>query len=192
LEKLRKLEKSREQDDHTLLQQFRQQDRAAFDTLYAKYAKRLFRFALQLTNNICDAEDLVQETFLSAYKQPTGFRYGNWFLPYLLGICTRRHRDTNRKIRVPIATSPLDENTPNLSTTGATALDNAAILRLDFAHALQSLDAPLREAFLVVVGQELTMIEAAIVLKTPVGTVKWRVAEAKKRLRILLSEGREA
>jgi RNA polymerase sigma-70 factor, ECF subfamily len=174
----------REQDDHTLLKRFRQQDRAAFDLLYAKYAKRLLRFALHLTNNLCDAEDLVQETFLAAYKQPTAFHYGNWFLPYLLGICTRRHRDANRKVRVPLAHSPPDENTPNM----AVALDEATILRLDFAHALQQLDAPLREAFLVVVGQELTMLEAATILKTPVGTVKWRVAEAKKRLRILLSE----
>ena len=50
-------------------------------------------------------------------------------------------------------------------------------------HVVDRLNAPLREAFWLVVVQELTCREAAQVLECPLGTVKWRAAEALRQVR---------
>ena len=172
--------------DDSLLRRYRQGDRAAFDALYERVAGRLFAFALQLTQGRrADAEDLVQETFVAAYRGIGGFRGGSRELTWLFGIMARRNRDNNRRPRLLITTiEETDEETAPI----AASPENAALATVLLQEAVAKLDAPLREAFLLVAAQGLTHKEAAGVLRAPVGTVKWRVAEAVKRLRVALAD----
>ena len=69
-------------DDQRQLQAARAGDAAAFDRLVDRYSGRLFNLALRLTGSAQDAEEIVQETFLSAFQNLPNFRgdsaFGSW------------------------------------------------------------------------------------------------------------------
>lgn len=164
----------------------RRRDRAAFDALYDRYADSLPAFGVRLTGNRADAEDLVQETFLAAYSGTTSFRGNSRLLTYLMGIPLRRHRDSRRRPRTP--NLPLIEDTDSTNRGAQSPVENAVVAAMAFEQASAGLEEPLRVAFLLVASQGLTHRKAAHVLQIPLGTCKWRVAEATRRLRAALSE----
>lgn len=170
-------------DERKLLTAFRAGDRAAFDTLYQQYARRVFAFARQLTLNGADAEDLTQETFVAAFRGRAGFRGGSSLLTWLLGIALRRWRDRRRNLPPPSVDLP--------EATGDDGFADRTVAFIAYEQALGELPHDLREAFLLVAVQGLTHREAAELLERPLGTVKWRVAEAVRRLRAVLSETEE-
>lgn len=173
-------------DDADLLTRFRARDRTAFNILYDRYAGRVLAFVLPLTQSRSDAEDLTQETFLAAFQSADSYRGGSRLLTWLFAIALRRWRDGKRRPR--LMASPLLEEADYHSGSLSSPVEAAAVATIAFRQAVGRLDERLRIAFLLVVSQGLTHREAAEVLRTPVGTVKWRVAEATKRLRAMLSE----
>jgi RNA polymerase sigma-70 factor (ECF subfamily) len=58
------------QTDETLLRQLRQGDKAAFDTLFLRHYERVYRVVYNLVGSREEAEDLVQETFITLYSHP--------------------------------------------------------------------------------------------------------------------------
>ena len=159
-----------------------------FDRLYSAHAPRVRGHLLRLTNgDQAEAEDLTQETFIAAYAGRRTFRAESRPLTYLIGIARRRWRDAQRRFRPD--TEILSETLPDVSDT---ANIETAVLRADaLERALAALDPPARNAVLMVLGKGLTYAEAAALLGEPVGTVKWRVHEATRLLRRLLSEENE-
>jgi RNA polymerase sigma-70 factor (ECF subfamily) len=177
-----------ERDEQRLLTAFQKGDRAAFDALYDRYAGRLLAFARQLTGCRAEAEDLVQETFVAAYRGAAGFRGGARVRTWLFSIAVRRLRDMRRKPGVSNVSGAEESLWNEEAIATGSPVERAAVAAVSFQAALATLDAPLREAFLLVAAQGMTHKEAAELLDTPVGTVKWRVAEATKRLRAALEE----
>lgn len=171
-------------DDTELLHRFRLRDREAFDLLYDRFAGRVLAFALHLTGSRADAEDLTQETFLAAFRAADAFRGESRLLTWLLSIAVRRHRDGQRKQRL-FSSSLRDEQ--DRASSGA-SVESAAVSSVAFRQAVAALDPNLRAVFLLVAAQGLTLQEAAEVLEIPVGTAKWRAAEATKRLRVALAD----
>jgi len=174
-------------DEQHLIARFRSGDRAAFDILYKQYAGSLLAFSLQLTQGSrSDAEDLVQETFIAAFESADRFRGGSRLSTWLIAIALRRFRDRQRRSQ-PIVIALDDDHAMRLSDPSC-CVEASAIDGIRYQEALTALSDPLRIPFLLVVTQGLTHREAARILETPVGTIKWRVAEATKRLRATLSE----
>ena len=124
-----------------------------------------------------EAEDLTQETFLAAFRGSARFSGRSRPLAWLLGIAVRRWRDSGRRKPTP------KDVAPSLADTETTVLR-----RLTLERALAQLDEPLREALLLIGAQQLSYAEAAAVLEIPLGTLKWRMHEATKRMRGLLTE----
>jgi RNA polymerase sigma-70 factor (ECF subfamily) len=174
-------------EDIRLLEQFCQGDRAAFDRIYSRYAGKVLTFALHLTGCRTDAEDLLQETFLAAYRGAESYRGDSELPTWLMAIALRRFRDGNRRFRPALL--PLFEETDMPDCT--TSVEQTAVAAVLFRQAVDALGTDLREAFLLVVVEGLAHHEAAVVLDAPVGTIKWRVAEAKKRLRVVLEATEE-
>ena len=172
--------------DPKLLARFRTGDKTAFDALYQRYAGGVFAFARRLTQTKEEAEDLTQETFVAAFRSAEGFRGNARMLTWLLGIASRRWRDNRRTPRPQ--TYALQDGDTETATTHYAPVEQAALATVSLEGALAQLDVPLREAFLLVAAHGLTHKEAAHILNAPVGTVKWRVAEAGRRLRVLLSD----
>jgi RNA polymerase sigma-70 factor, ECF subfamily len=169
-------------DDETLLAALRKRDPKALDTLLCRYGSRVLSFSRQLTRSQADAEDLTQETFLAAFQGAPQFAGRARLLTWLLGISYRRWRDARRTPRP--STIPLDE-----SHEGKTC--DQSVEHLALKDALARLPENLREAFVLVAVQQQTHAEAARVLSVPRSTIKWRVGEAARLLRPMLSDSEE-
>jgi RNA polymerase sigma-70 factor, ECF subfamily len=98
-------------------------DREAFGLLVSRYASRLLRFADSKLQNADLAEDLVQETFLSAYRArgsyDARFAFSTWLWTILLNLC-RRHWQRTRRRPVSLweqwdaaCAEPPDQQTPS-------------------------------------------------------------------------------
>ncbi len=179
-------------EDRQLITAFQAGDPEAFDTLFRLYAGRVLAFARGLTPNQADAEDLTQEVFVAAHRGAEGFQMRCSLLGWLFSIAVRRQRDRQRRrtVEVPF---PADEQrgAPNDTANSHRDCDGMAdriVTSVTLRAALDDLDPTLREAFLLVAVQGLTHREAAAILDRPLGTIKWRVAEAARRLRHLLSD----
>lgn len=165
-------------------------ERNAHENLYRDHVDRVLVFARQLTGNQADAEDLTQEVFLAAFRCLDRFEGRSSILSWLIAIAVRRWRDELRR-RQPQCDISLEELTPPHrphAITDNDVLANQIISNTVLTTALEKLNLPLREAFLLVAQQGFTHREVAEILETPVGTIKWRVAEAVRRLRRTLTE----
>lgn len=162
-------------------------DPRAFDRLYGELGPCVLGYLLRLTGGSrAEAEDLVQETFLAAYAGRANFHGRSQPLAWLLGIAHRRWRDGRRGKPPPVSLpDAFDTAAPGVMLAERVA--DAATLE----RALLALSDAERAALLLVVVQGLTYREAAEVTGEPIGTVKWRVHEATRTLRRLLSDAYE-
>ncbi len=84
-------------EDSELIQRFREQgDKRAFEKLINKYGDRIFRFGFKMCGHRQDAEDVVQDTFVSAYRYLDGFRgdssLGTWLMKIASSACLKKRR----------------------------------------------------------------------------------------------------
>jgi RNA polymerase sigma-70 factor (ECF subfamily) len=94
--------------DEAVAAETRTGDRNAFRLLVDRHSRAVFRLAYRMTGNESDAEDVVQETFLRAYKQIKQFDGRSSFSTWLYRICSNcaldliRARKTREKQREPL------------------------------------------------------------------------------------------
>jgi RNA polymerase sigma-70 factor (ECF subfamily) len=154
-----------------------------FDALVEDHAPALYRMAYRLVGDRHDAEDMVQETFRSAWKSRHRYEEGRGDRAWLVSILRRRVVDRWRKrknLRLISSDSP-----PEVGVEGRDPL--AQQYSDEVQRALNQLDDKLRETLLMVVVGELTHQEVADELGVPLGTVLSRVSRARRRLRELLA-----
>jgi RNA polymerase sigma-70 factor (ECF subfamily) len=165
-------------------------ERARFEALAMPLARPLYGFALRLTGRSDDAADLVQETFLRAYRTFGGFRPGTNAKAWMFKILHSIHvNEAKRRQRRP-ATSSMDsayEDGPlEIADWSGTAeiLTNPAIdwEGSEVERQVAALPEEFREAVLLVDLGDLTYEEAATVVGCPVGTIRSRLARARRRL----------
>ena len=126
-----------------------------------------------------EAEDVVQDTFRSAWKSRKRFEEGRGPRAWLAAILRRRVIDRWRRrdrIRVLDSSHALDRAVEPEDPLANEYCD-------EVQRALNRLPRELREALLLVVVGELTHQEAADLLEVPLGTVLSRVSRARARLR---------
>jgi len=161
-------------------------DQAAFGRLIDAYRRIVFRTALAALGHREDAEDAAQEAFLLAWRKLDGFRGDSSFRTWLLTIVWRKALDRRRSRlmwwkRTASARddfSPLDDvagDAPGPEQT-AVARDHARRVR----RAIASLSPTLRDTLILAASGEHTYDEIATLLGKPLGTIKWRVAEARR------------
>jgi len=164
----------------------------SFERDVLPFRDQLYRFALSRTKNTADAEDLLQDTLLAAFKA-----YGNlqpdshlksWLMTIMRNTWIDRHRMATRR---PVQT-PLDEITE--STAPALHDDRSAercLLDDDFdpdvVAAMGSLSASMRETVFLVAVMGLDSQDAARVLGVSPGTVLTRMHRSRHALRTHLS-----
>lgn len=172
-----------------LIRRIRAGNPEACSELYDRYASRLMSYGLQVCGNRAEAEDLVQETILAAWNGRETYQGRVPLIAWMLGILSRRLRDRRRQRTVPTVSLSAEEGAPGISGCAVPGKDMAAgvidRLSLEDAHL------PFREALLLVHSQGLKYREAAEILGEPVGTVKWRVSEALRRVRRYLAATEE-
>lgn len=157
---------------------------AAFERYVLPEVELLLRVARSLTRHQADAEDLVQDTLLRAYRAIDSFD-GRYPRAWLLTILRNTHINRNRRRRPELLRDP-DSATSAVAT--APSPDRADrliddILDATIVDALTGLDEPFRRVVELVDIDGLTYAEAASVLDVPVGTVMSRLHRARTRIR---------
>ncbi len=156
-----------------------------FTRLVEAHGPVLYRLAYRLVGDRHEAEDVVQETFRSAWKSRHRFQPGQGERGWLVAILRRRIADYWRRAgkRKPAESSSLFEKLGSPEPPDQGYID-------PIQRALDQLPEQLRESLLLVVVGELTYQEAAEMLGVPIGTVLSRVSRARLRLReALLAAG---
>ncbi len=177
-------------DERNLTAGFRRGDPDSLRAVYREFAPRVHGFALRLTGQRLDAEDLTQEVFIAACAGSAGYDGRSRLLTWLLGIAVRRWRDMNRRGRVEsvplIDERDLERSSMREGASKGQSLEMQTIDNLLLERALLQLGDRERETLLLVASQGLTYKEAAQALGEPVGTVKWRVSTASRRMQAIL------
>jgi RNA polymerase sigma-70 factor, ECF subfamily len=174
-------------DDRRLLSDLRAGRPEACAELVRAHYQPVYRFLIHLTRDVHQAEDLTQETFAAAWAKIATFQGRAALATWLHRIAYTKFIDAQRAERRAAGmrerlTTSKDSPTDPLDTVMAG--DEAKHLY----RALQGLDPPERALLVLHYLQGLSYREMAAVLDEPTGTVKWRTAEALKRLRALLSD----
>lgn len=175
------------QDDEFTVEQARRGNQAAFRLLVERHARVLFRLAFRMTGNELDAEDMVQETFLKAWKQIGKFdgraSFGTW-LHRICANCALDHiRARKRKQDVSFdATEPLAAETPSPERIALSAQVQAILL-----PALDELSEMERAAFVMRHYEGLGIDEISAALGVQQGAAKHSVFRAVQKLRKALA-----
>lgn len=150
----------------------------------------LSRVALTLTGSRADAEDLVQETVIRAFRSADRFdgRHPRaWLLTILrhtnANLHRRRRPDTVEDVAALSDSRPAFGANPPRSPED-TVIDN--VLAEDLERAVDSLDPRFRTTLLLIDVDRLTYAETAEVLEVPIGTVMSRLSRARARVRTQL------
>jgi RNA polymerase sigma-70 factor (ECF subfamily) len=159
----------------------------AFGRLVARYRDRLGRYAMRMLGNPADAEDVLQETFIRAYRSlgrcNDPERFGPWVYGILVNRCRTLGAKRARRDRVQIAD---DVVLARAAAPGDHAENHA--LRQTLEWALARVSPTLREAFLLRYVEDLSYEEMADVTGASVPALKMRVSRAREELRRLLVE----
>jgi RNA polymerase sigma-70 factor (ECF subfamily) len=153
----------------------------------------LFRTALRMTGEASLAEDLVQETFLKAYRGFSQFEPGSNFRAWLFTILTNAYiNDYRRRSRAPLVTDFTEiepEGETESPTFSAEDVQKLADRLGDAAkRALDRLPPEHRLVFLLSTFEDLSYKEISAALAVPIGTVMSRLFRARAVLRRELSD----
>jgi RNA polymerase sigma-70 factor (ECF subfamily) len=178
-------------EEQALIERCRKGDLAAFDAIYRAHAGRLYSLACRMLGNPADAEDLLQDIFLAAYRKLDGFRgesaLGTWLYRLATNLCLDHLR--SRAAKASQVTGALEDE-PALADVGSRRLAERTVQKMDLERALEQLPDGCRTAFVLHDVEGLEHREVAEMLGIAEGTSKSQVHKARLRLRTLL--GRSA
>lgn len=172
-----------------------------FQTLVDDTRRRAYTMALQLTRNPSDAEDLMQETYVKAWKGFDSYIAGRPFLNWLLRIMQRAYLDTRRRDN-PIRKaeslnsmiSPSDGEVQELPIADEAPTPDQELMQDEFRtqlrEALDRLPDMYRSAIVMCDLDGLSYSEIADAQNTTIGTVRSRIHRGRRLLRdIVLRSG---
>ena len=155
-----------------------------FETDALPHLRALYGTAYRMTRNAHDAEDLVQETFLRAYRGFHRFEAGTNIRAWLFTILHRVRTDAFRRAgRAPRTVEMLDDGpaVPAPQEAMASGVE-------DIERALAALPEVFRVAVILRDVEDLSYDEIAGVLDIPIGTVMSRIHRGRGLLRTALSK----
>jgi RNA polymerase sigma-70 factor (ECF subfamily) len=167
-------------------------DRTTFASEAMQYAPQLYSAAMRMTRNSADAEDLVQEAYLRAYRSFATFEAGTNLRAWLFRILTNTYINTYRaKQRRPIETDLADvedlymyRRLGSLVETSRSAEDQLMDLFTDdeVKEALESLPENFRIPVLLADVEGFSYKEIAEMVDVPIGTVMSRLHRGRKAM----------
>lgn len=172
-------------------------DRTAFELLMRRHNRRLYRLARATLRGDAEAEDALQEAYLSAYRRIADFRgeasLSTWLSRLVLNECLGRLRKQARREKVvPIVSADACEREePEAMDSADFETPDQALVRAELRALLErrldELPEAFRLAFVLREVEELSVEEAARCLDVPEATVRSRHFRARGLLRESLS-----
>jgi len=187
--------------DLSLVQRAQKGDKTAFDLLVRKYQHRIAAVVSRFVRDYAECQDVVQDSFIKAYKSLPGFRGESQFYTwmYRIAVNTAKNHLASQKRR-PSGTEDLED--AEHIEGGIYMQDNDTpeheLLREELAQvvskALAQLPEEIRQAITLREMEGLSYEEIAEVMNSPVGTVRSRIFRAREaidaRLRPLYEQQR--
>jgi len=172
--------------DEKLLERAARGDVDAFDELLTPRLDRLFRMAVAITRSEADARDAVQDASVLAWRQLPGLRdrgrFDAWLSKIVVNACRGILRRQRRVRRHESEMDPTDqaeaENRAFAVPADADSLGETQAIQ----HAFERLDPTSRSLIVLHYVEGRPVAEIARVLGSPVGTVKWRLSNARRAL----------
>ncbi len=170
------------------------------DTEFAQAAlahiDSLYGTALRLTRRAADAEDLVQDTYLKAFRSAHQFQAGTNLKAWLFTILHNTFRNDRRHD----GRNPVDSDSEAVEravgdaagTLSPEQILTRATLDADLQAALDALPDAFRQAVWLRDVEELSYVEMAKVLDVPIGTVMSRISRGRRALSVRLRTRRAA
>lgn len=182
-----------EVSDLDLVRRAQAGDADAFGELVERHRRAVFRAALAALGSAAEADDVAQDAFVMAYRKLGGFRGEATFRTWLLSITWRkaldRRKSVTRWLRLTVTSVDAEgrdtnwiEQMPEPAQSQEETL--AAAQRQQTIRALiRTLPRKLKDALLLAGSGDYTYDQISHILGVPVGTVKWRVSEARRLLK---------
>lgn len=177
-------------DDLAAVRALARGDEAALGALYDQYARPCYAFAIRMLGSEADAEEVLQETFLRAWRNaaaydPSRASLSSWLLAITRNLCI----DELRRRRRNLPAAPLDQAAP---LPAGERTDTAAEQAIDAERvraALASLPGEQRSAIELVYYHGLTSGEVGRLLGVPPATVRSRLRLGLLKLAGILRPG---
>ncbi len=177
------------ESDEALLRSVKEGDCEAFNPLIERYKLPLYKVMYRMTLNRDDAEDLVEEAFIKAYRAMDKFELGRPFYSWLKRIAVNNAINFIKKERryrtesfETVKTRIKDDRHNPVTMT------KQKMLRERIRMAMTRLPKDARIIVSLKVEQDLSYDEIGKLLKIPRGTVMSRLARARQRLKRILKE----
>ena len=196
-----KLQMNESDSDALLVQRAKSGDLSAFETLATRYERRVYSLALRMLRQEQDAEDVTQQSFLSALEHLAGFRGDSSFATWLMRIATHaalkiiRKRRGLETVSLEQATEPPEDGAPIPHPEfiadwreSPEQLAQRHETRQLIDQALGKLDDKHRPVFLLRDVEGLSVQETAEALGLSEANVKVRLLRARLQLREMLTQ----
>ena len=174
--------------DRAVLERLATGDLDALDALYDRYKTMAYSIAFRITADATLAEDVVQDAFLTLWRQPERYHPERGTVrSWLLAIV--HHRSIDRLRRNGLS-KRIVELTPDLVDRSAIDPSDIAVATLEreyIAEALSRLPAEQRRAIELSYLQGRTHAEIAELMNCPLGTVKGRIRIGLDKLRVMIA-----
>ena len=182
-------------DDASLVRRVLAGDPAAFGLLMRRFNRRLYRLARAIVGDSAEAEDALQEAYLSAHRSLGQFRgessLATWLSRLVVNECLgRMRRNARRQNVIPMIPSPTDhelESVPSDELGSPDATADRAQMRAILERRIDALPEGFRTVFVMRSVEELTVEETAESLGIPAETVRSRHFRARTLLREALA-----
>jgi RNA polymerase sigma-70 factor (ECF subfamily) len=175
-----------QRSDAELVQQIRNGDELAFKELVNRHSDYLYGLAYSQMGNAADAEDVLQETLLGAFRRFEAFEgrsaVKTWLVRILLNHASKlqRSRRVRRAMSLPDELGPKDGAGDRLNPSSPAAIVEG---KADLDLMLQVLSEEHRQVIVLRELQQMSYDEIAQTLKIPRGTVESRLHRARHELK---------
>ena len=152
-------------------------DMSALEKLYNAFAREVYAYAMTIVKDRDTAEDIMQDVFVKVWQCAGGFKAQGLGKAWIMRIArnlslnavTRRRDDGDEE---QLETLPAPDRP-----------EDQVVSRVAVSQALDTLTGDERQIVTLRMSSDMTLAEIAKVLGQPLGTVKWKHAEALKKLR---------
>lgn len=173
---------------------------AAFEREALPWLDDVHRFALSLTRDTSDADDIVQDTYLRAYRSWHTYMPGSDCRRWLFTICRNAFLRSRERERPTVDIEDVERDVIGAGQVYAAALEEGytgLFARLDIGpaveRALRQIPEPFRTAIVIVDVQDQPYEAAAEILGVPIGTIRSRLFRGRRLLQeMLLAYARDA
>jgi RNA polymerase sigma-70 factor (ECF subfamily) len=192
---------TQEQSDLALVERVQRGERSAFDVLVLRYQQKVLKLVLRYIRDPMEAEDVVQEAFIKAFRAIGSFRGDSAFYTWIYRIAINTAKNAlvaskRRPVNFGIDVQDPEQGDLEARLTDGETPEQLALteeIRETVNHAMADLPEELRTAIVLREIDGLSYDEIAASMDCPVGTVRSRIFRAReaidRRLRPIFAGG---